>query len=76
MVSRDIILKGEQDIQSFVYTVNQFPYQVDISRDHYVIDGKSILGMLGLGFGHVMRMDIFAEQADDLLEQIEPFVKN
>lgn len=74
MVTKNVILKNQKEIAEFVDLVGQYPYAVNMSVGHYTIDAKSILGMLGLGFNRVMKMDIYAEKADDLLESVDRFI--
>lgn len=74
MVTKNVILKNQKEIVEFVDLVEQYPYVIDISVGHYTIDAKSILGMIGLGFNRVMKMDIYAEKADDLLKSVDRFI--
>lgn len=74
MISKNIQCKDEQELLKLVNIVNHFPYMVDVSIDHYVVDAKSILGMMSLGTGNVMRMDIHEEEAEDLLEALKAFI--
>lgn len=76
MISRDIILRNPEEMIEFVNLVEAFSYSIDVLVGNYVIDAKSILGMFGLGVAHVMKMDVHAEKADDLLVAIDRFVYN
>lgn len=38
------------------------------------MNAKSILGMLAMGFNHVMKMNIYAENADDLIQAVNKFL--
>ena len=73
MVSRNIILRTQKETMDFVSLVERYPYSVDISAGHSTMNAKSILGMLAMGLNRVMRMDIHAEKADDLLEAVSRF---
>lgn len=74
MISEKIALKNPNEVIEFVQLVEQFPYSVIMSVDQYIINAKSILGMLVLGANHVMKMDIYADNADDLLKSINKFI--
>lgn len=74
MITRSIMLKNQNETVEFVSLVEQYPYSVDISAGHYIMNAKSILGMLAMGFNYSMQMDIHAEAADDLLEAVGKFV--
>lgn len=57
----------------FVSQAEKYSYEIDISVDESVINAKSLLSMLGKGLRRMMRMDIHAERADELLEEIGKF---
>lgn len=38
------------------------------------MNAKSLLGMLAMGLNREMRMDIYADNADDLLRDVNKFV--
>lgn len=74
MVSRKIILRNQKEAMEFISLVERYPYSVDMSTDHCKMNAKSILGMLAIGLNRVMRMDVHAENADDLLEDVSKFM--
>ena len=74
MISRNIILRNQKEIAEFVGIVEQYPYDIEVSLGKDKMNGKSILGMLALGFNRVLQMDIEAESADDLLEEVSKFI--
>lgn len=74
MVSRKVILRNQKEIMEFISLVERYPYSVDISTDHCIMNAKSLLGMLAMGLNRVMRMDIYADNADDLLRDVNKFV--
>lgn len=74
MVSRKVILRNQKEIMEFISLVERYPYSVDISTDHSTMNAKSLLGMLAMGLNRVMRMDIYADNADDLLRDVNKFV--
>lgn len=73
MISRNIFLSEVDDVMEFVHQTEQCSYDIDISVGDSVINAKSILGMLSKGFNRIMRMNIHAERADELLEKIGRF---
>lgn len=74
MVSRKVILRNQKEIMEFISLVERYPYSVDISTDHSTMNAKSLLGMLAMGLNRVIRMDIYADNADDLLRDVNKFV--
>lgn len=73
MISKKIYLTDIEDVMEFVSQAEKYSYEIDISVDESVINAKSLLGMLSKGFRRMMRMDIHAERADELLEKIGRF---
>lgn len=74
MISRNIILKDQKETIEFVSLAEKYPYSVIVSADFHTMDAKTILGMLAMGFNHILKMDIYAEKADDMLEAVEKFI--
>lgn len=73
MISKKIYLTDIEDVMEFVSQAEKYSYEIDISVGESVINAKSLLGMLSKGFRRMMRMDIHAERADELLEKIGRF---
>lgn len=74
MITRNVIMRNQKDVMEFVHIVEQYPYTVDVSLGGETMNAKSVLGMLALGFNRVMKMDIQADSADDLLGAVGRFV--
>lgn len=53
MVQRRIMLKPN-DVQNFVNIASECDFDIDIAYNSYVIDAKSILGVLGLDLSKVL----------------------
>lgn len=70
---KKIYLTDIEDVMEFVSQAEKYSYEIDISVGESVINAKSLLGMLSKGFRRMMRMDIHAERADELLEKIGRF---
>ena len=56
-------------------TASRQPYSVDLSRGIYNVDAKSILGVLALGLGQTIRMEIHADENDHLDKTGQEFMK-
>ena len=48
MFERKIRLNGSDDASKFVKAAAECPFNVDVCYNRIVVDGKSILGVLGL----------------------------
>ena len=69
--SVNIRLKSVDDVNEFVALASLNKGDVDIRCDRYVVDAKSILGILSLNLKKVLTVDIYA---GDLEEKIEKFL--
>ena len=41
-----------EDVQKFVSTAEKCNFKIDICYAHYMVDGKSIIGVVSLGLDH------------------------
>ncbi len=69
--SVNIRLRSVDDVNEFVALASLNQGDVDIRCDRYVVDAKSILGILSLNLKKVLTVDIYA---GDLEEKIEKFL--
>lgn len=74
MISKFVFLKSEKDAVDFVNTITKFPSDIDMLMGRYVIDAKSILGVLGLGVGKKVEIQILEDEAEQLLQYIQPYI--
>ena len=63
-----------ENVKSFVSVVNKYPYDIDLRSGRYVVDAKSILGIMSLDLSKPIAMEIYADKCDDLLAEIKPFL--
>ena len=69
-----IQLKTIDDVKDFVNIVSKCPYEVDLSSGRYVVDAKSIMGIFSLDLSKPINVEIFSDDCDDFLTDIEKFV--
>lgn len=69
-----IFLKTEQDAVGFNGIVTKYPYDVDLVLGRYIIDAKSILGVLGMGIGRETRLAMNTDDADGLIQELAPYM--
>ena len=74
MKSVPIKLSFAGEVKNFVNIVNHYPYEVDLRAGRHVVDAKSILGIFSLDLTKPITLKIYADQCDDLLEDIKPFI--
>lgn len=74
MKTVSILLKEIQNIKTFSNIIMKYPYEIDLRSDRYIVDAKSILGVLSLDLSKPIEMQIYADSCDDLLADIKEFV--
>lgn len=59
-------------VQTFIDDIRKIPYDVDACHGNYVVDAKSILGILSLSLGREITLKVRSEDstADELLQII------
>lgn len=69
-----IALNSINDVKNFVAILTGCPYEADLVSGRYVIDAKSIMGIFSLDLSKPIQMNIHAEDCQDLLDRIKPFI--
>lgn len=73
MYSIKISLEMAQSVKEFVNVTQAFPCDVVLKSDKYVVDAKSILGTFSLDLSKPVTVEIYADECDELLEQLKRF---
>ena len=73
MKSVTIKLTQAEEVKEFVNTVNRYSYEMDLRAGRHVVDAKSILGIFSLDLSRPISLEIYSEQCDDLLNDIQRF---
>lgn len=75
MKSIDIRLTMMTDhVKNFVSLVNRYPYDMDLRSGRYVVDAKSILGIFSIDLSRPIHMDIYSDDCDDLLRELDGYI--
>ena len=74
MKSVSIKLSLAENVKAFVNVVYRYPYDVDLRAGRHVVDAKSILGIFSLDLSKPISMEIYADECDDLLGDVKPFM--
>lgn len=74
MKTFNIQLSSINDVKIFVNTVNKYNYDTDLTSGRYVVDAKSIMGIFSLDLSKPIKMEIFSDNCDDLLEELKQFM--
>ncbi len=73
MKSVKISLQMAQKVKDFVRIVQDYPYEIDLKSDKYVVDAKSILGIFSLDLSKPLVVEIHSDNCDDLVEALKKF---
>lgn len=70
----NVIFSNPSEVLDFVNLVEKYPYAMDMSRGSIVVDAKSLLGIINLGFNHVAVLKVYADECSDLRRDIEKYI--
>ena len=73
MKSVRISLELSSRVKDFVNITQGYDYEIYIKSGHYVVDGKSILGLFSLDTSKPLTVEIHSDDCDDLLEKLKKF---
>jgi phosphotransferase system HPr-like phosphotransfer protein len=62
-----------QRVKEFVNITQNFTYEILLKSGKYVVDAKSILGIFSLDLSQPIIVEVYSDDCDDLLEQLEKF---
>lgn len=66
--------KNPDDVKNFVETVEKYPYSMDMKSGRYIVDAKSLLGLMNLGLNKDIELDVYEEDCSDLFDAIKQYV--
>lgn len=75
MKSVKISLQMAQNVKDFVKVVQDYPYEIDLKSDKYVVDAKSILGIFSLDLSKPLTVEIYSDDCEDILGKLAKFAK-
>ncbi len=74
MKTVNIKLSLAENVKQFVNIVSRYDYDIDLRSGRHVVDAKSLLGIFSLDLSRPITMEIYADNCDDLLAEIKPFL--
>ncbi len=74
MKSVPIKLSFAEEVKTFVNVANRYNYDMDLRAGRHVVDAKSILGIFSLDLSKPITLEVYAEDCDDLLNELKPFI--
>ena len=74
MKSINIKLSLAENVKTFVNMVNRYPYDMDLRSGRYVVHPKAILGIFSIDLSRPIRLDIYSDDCDDLIEALDGYL--
>ncbi|MDD6231591.1 MAG: HPr family phosphocarrier protein [Frisingicoccus sp.] len=66
-------LNSVEKVRAFVNSVNTFDSEFDLVSGRFVIDAKSIMGILSLDLSKPITLNIYSDD-DAIIESLKPFL--
>ncbi len=74
MKTFNIQLNSINDVKLFVNTVSSYSCDIDLTSGRYVVDAKSIMGIFSLDLSKPIKVEIFSDDCDQLMKELERFM--
>lgn len=74
MLEKKIFLKTLDEVKTFVNIMANKPYDVELLSGKYVVNAKSVMGVLSLDLTQSLTMVANTNADEDLLTSIEPYI--
>lgn len=69
-----VMLSSIIDVKTFVETVNEFDFDIDMVSGRYVVDAKSLLGIFSLDLAKPVIMRVYTEDTEKIEEKLKMFI--
>lgn len=76
MKSVTLRLSLVENVNQFVNIVSRYPFEMDLRAGRHVVDAKSILGIFSLDLSRPITLEIYSEDCEQLMTEIQPFIEN
>ena len=73
MREMNLTFRNPGEVLDFVKTVEQYPFDMDLCRGSVVVDAKSLLGIMNLGFNQTVNLKIYSNDCNELFQNIEKY---
>ena len=70
----EVMVEGITAVKDFVTIVNDYKIETDLVVGRYLIDAKSIMGVLSLDLSQPLTVQIHSEDCEELLKRLDRFV--
>lgn len=74
MLKIPVEFRETDDMLKFVDIVNRFDCDIDLKYGSYLVDAKSLMGVLSLSRAKNIEMQIHSENCDDILNSVKTYI--
>lgn len=74
MTAFKITFQTPEDILDFVSKVEKYDYAMDMKSGRFIVDAKSILGIMNLGLNNVIDLEIYGDDCKQLEQEISRYI--
>ena len=71
-----IRLSDLDDVKRFVDITSRYEEEISLMNGDYEVDAKSILGIFSLDLSRSITLEIYSDDCEDLLKEIQPFLES
>ena len=75
MKTVQIRLSLVENVNRFVNIVGRYPFEMDLRAGRHVVDTKSILGIFSLDLSRPITLEIYSDDCQELMKDIQPFIE-
>ena len=68
-----IKFQNPEEVLDFVNKVAKYQYDMDMKRGRFVVDAKSILGIMNLGLNNVISLQVYGDHCEELKKEISRY---
>lgn len=68
-----ITFKSPDEILEFVNTVSKYEFDMDMKKGRFVVDAKSIIGIMNMGLNSGIRLQMYSDNCDELKKKLLKF---
>lgn len=69
-----ITFRTPEEILDFVGLVEKYDFAMDMRRGRFIVDAKSILGIMNLGLNNIVQLNVYSDDCEQLKQDISRYV--
>lgn len=69
-----VVIPQKEDVADFVTRVSKIPCDVDLSTGVFSIDAKSLIGVLGLGVGKPLKLEVCDDYENSVKTELQKYM--